>query len=592
MYNIPEIISDATADALKELYDVDIEMDKISVQETRKEFEGDYTIVVFPFLKISKKKAPETAQDIGNFLKNTYAAIENYTIVNGFLNLHFDDRFLIDQFKVISFQKEYGKQPPKNEKVVLEYCGPNTNKALHFGHVRNMMVGYAIANILQAVGYQVHKVNILNDRGIAICKSMVTWQKYANGATPQSTGKKGDLFVADYYVKFAEVYKQQVDALQGKGLRQKEAEEQAPIMLEAREMLRKWEAGDEATLALWKKMNDWVYKGFEETFERLGVDFEKNYYESETYELGKAIVAEGLQSGLFYKKADGSVWVDLTEDGLDEKILLRSDGTSVYLTQDLGTAQERYKDFKMDKSIYVVADEQNYHFKVLKLILEKMNKPYATGIFHLAYGMVELPGGAKMKSREGTKVDADDLINEMIEKATVAGKELGKIDDLNEDEKATLFHQIGLGAMKYFILKVHPKKRMIFDPEQSIELIGHTGPFIQYAYTRIQSLLNKWNEASTEIEINHIEESEKNLIKLLDMYPAKVEFAAKNYDPSEIANFAYDLAKSFNKFYAELPILKGTDTKTKNFRLYLSRQVGIILLATMSLLGIELPKKM
>lgn len=592
MYNIPEIISDATADALKELYGADIELDKIAVQETRKEFEGDYTLVVFPFLKISKKNPAETAKEIGEFLKKTYAAIQDYTIVKGFLNLHFENRFLIDQFKVISFQKDYGKQAAKNKKIVLEYCGPNTNKALHFGHVRNMMVGYATANILQAVGYQVHKVNILNDRGIAICRSMLAWQKYANGATPESEGIKGDLFVSNYYVKFGSVYKQQLEELKNTGLSQKEAEAKVPIQQEARALLRKWEAGDEATLALWKKMNNWVYKGFDETYKRLGVDFEKNYYESATYKLGKKIIAKGLKSGLFYKKEDGSVWVDLTEDGLDEKILLRSDGTSVYLTQDLGTVEERYTDFKMDQSIYVVADEQNYHFKVLKLIAEKMKKPYASGIFHLAYGMVDLPGGAKMKSREGTTVDADDLLEEMVEKAKIAGNELGKIEDLNEQEKATLFHQIGLGAMKYFILKVHPKKRMIFDPEQSIELIGHTGPFIQYAYTRIQSLLSKWKGEKTEIKLSSLEESEKKLIKLLDIYPEKVEAAAKNFDPSEVANFAYDLAKNFNKFYAELPILKDVDAETKNFRLHLSQQIGAILLSAMSLLGIQLPIKM
>ncbi len=592
MYNIPEIISDATADALKELYDANIAMDKISVQETRKEFEGDYTIVVFPFLKTSKKNVGDTAQEIGEFLTKTYPAIKQYSIVKGFLNLHFDDRFLVDQFKVISFQKDYGKQAQKNEKVVLEYCGPNTNKALHFGHVRNMMVGYATANILQAVGYKVHKVNILNDRGIAICKSMLTWQKFANGTTPESEGIKGDLFVSNYYVKFAEVHKQQTEALLTKGLNPKDAQAKAPIQQEARAMLRKWEAGDKATLALWEKMNNWVYAGFEETYKRLGVDFEKNYYESKTYELGKAIVAKGLKSGLFYKKEDGSVWVDLTEDGLDEKILLRSDGTSVYLTQDLGTAQERYKDFKMDQSIYVVADEQNYHFKVLQLILQKLKKPYADGIFHLAYGMVELPGGAKMKSREGTKVDADDLLDEMVEKAKIETNKLGKIEDFTETEKATLFHQIGLGAMKYFILKVHPKKRMVFDPEQSIDLVGDTGPFIQYAYVRTQALMRARKGKTIEIEQIQLEESEKNLIKLLDIYPAKIEAAAKNFDPSEVANFAYDLAKSFNKFYADLPILKGTDDKTKNFRLQLSQQVGAILLSAMTLLGIQLPQRM
>lgn len=592
MYNIPEILADAMVDALKELYQAELESDKIAVQETRKEFDGDYTIVVFPFLKISKKKLEVTAKDIGDFLCNTYPAIEQYNVVKGFLNLSFGNRFLMSQFNVIAFDDAYGKQAANGKKVVLEYCGPNTNKALHFGHVRNMMIGYATANILKMVGYEVHKVNILNDRGIAICKSMLTWQKYANGATPESTNTKGDLFVSDYYVKFAEVCKAQVAQLVAGGADKKEAEKKAPLNMEAREMLRKWEAGDEATMALWKRMNGWVYKGFDETFKRLGVDFEKNYYESETYELGKAIVADGLKSGLFFKKEDGSVWIDLTGDGLDEKILLRSDGTSVYLTQDLGTAQERYKDFKMDTSIYVVADEQNYHFKVLKLILQKMEKPYANGIYHLAYGMVELPGGAKMKSREGTKVDADDLLDEMILKAEEAGKELGKIEDLSKAEKSKLFHQIGLGAMKYFILKVHPKKRMIFDPKQSIELIGHTGPFIQYAYTRIQSLTKKTKELVINTDVTALETAEKNLIKLLDAYPAKIKLAATNYDPSEIANFAYDLAKNFNKFYAELPILKGVDDAVKNFRLRLSIKVGKVLLSSMLLLGIDLPERM
>jgi len=429
-----------------------------------------------------------------------------------------------------------------------------------------MMVGFATANILEAAGYKVHKVNILNDRGIQICKSMLAWQKFANGATPESVDKKGDHFVADYYVKFQNEYKTEVDELIANGTDKKTAEAEAPLMQEAREMLLQWEAGDEVTRSLWEKMNNWVYDGFEKTFNRLGVDFEKNYYESQTYNLGKDLVKEGLDKGVFFKKEDGSIWVDLTEEGLDEKLLLRADGTSVYLTQDLGTAQLRHEDFKMNNSIYVVADEQNYHFKVLKLALKKLGKEYADGIYHLSYGMVDLPGGAKMKSREGTAVDTDDLMDEVVQKAAEASQELGKIADLTELEKADLFEKIGIGAMKYFILKVQPKKRMVFDPVQSIDLVGHTGHTLKLA--------------------------EKNIIKLLDDYPAKIEAAAKHYDPSEIANYAYDIAKAFNKFYAELPILNETNENARQLRLLLCQQVGIFLKKSMDLLGIDLPNKM
>jgi len=653
MNSIVKTLQLATLNIIENLYDTTTNFSTINVQPTRKEFEGDYTLVVFPLLKISKKKPEATAEEIGNYLVKNTKLIAAFNCVKGFLNLSLNKAVFTSQLQHIASSATYGKFEKNGKVAALEYCGPNTNKALHFGHFRNMMVGFSTANILEAAGYQVHKVNILNDRGIQICKSMLAWQKYAEEATPESTGKKGDHFVADYYVKFQNEYKAQVEELIAKGTDKKIAETDAPLMQEARAMLLKWEAGDKATKKLWKMMNDWVYEGFEQTFNRLGVDFEKNYYESETYNLGKELVQEGLQKGVYFKKEDGSVWIDLTDEGLDEKLLLRADGTSVYLTQDLGTAQLRYEDFKMDKSIYVVGDEQNYHFKVLQLALKKLGKVYADGIYHLSYGMVDLPGGAKMKSREGTAVDTDDLMDEVVQKAAEASQELGKIADLSETEKATLFEQIGIGAMKYFILKVQPQKRMVFDPAQSIDLIGNTGPFIQYAYTRIQSILEirlkfvrpvkpiKYSESfrrkvvieylltgrpkahiqqdynigsnnairewlkdfdftnpyslkkyHTDEESYSLQLTEKNIVKLLDDYPLKLQTAAKHYDPSEIANFAYDLAKAFNKFYAELPILKETDKTTKEFRFLLCLQVGRLLKKSFDLLGISLPKKM
>lgn len=592
MKSIIEILHQAVAESITQLYD-DVNVGAINIQATRKEFEGDYTLVVFPFLKASKKKPEATAEEIGNHLTKNNKLIAGFNCVKGFLNITLNESVFTHQLQQIATNTNFGQFEKNGKTVTLEYCGPNSNKSLHFGHFRNMMVGFATANILKAVGYKVYKVNILNDRGIQICKSMLAWQKYANGATPESTGKKGDHYVADYYVKFQDEYKAEVDELIKSGKDKKTAEAEAPLMQQAREMLLQWEAGDEAIRLLWEKMNNWVYDGFEQTFNRLGVDFEKNYYESQTYNLGKDLVQEGLEKGAFFKKEDGSIWIDLTDEGLDEKLLLRSDGTSVYLTQDLGTAQLRYEDFKMDKSIYVVADEQNYHFKVLKLTLKKLGKAYADGIYHLSYGMVDLPGGAKMKSREGTAVDADDLMDEVVQKAADISQELGKIEDLTETEKVRLFEQIGIGAMKYFILKVQPKKRMIFDPAQSIDLVGHTGPFIQYAYTRIQSLIKKAeNDIIAVSETKTFEVIEKNIIKLLDDYPAKLSAAAKHYDPSEIANYAYDLAKAFNKFYAELPILNETNEEVKQFRLLLCQQVAKLLKNSMTLLGITLPSKM
>ena len=593
MKSIIETLHIAVVESLSQIYNTTINASMVNIQPTRKEFEGDYTLVVFPFLKIAKKKPEATAEEIGNHLTQNTKLIVAFNCVKGFLNLSLSETVFTKQLQQIATTANYGQFKKNGKVATVEYCGPNTNKALHFGHFRNMMVGVATANILVAAGYQVHQVNILNDRGIQICKSMLAWQKYANGATPESTGKKGDHFVADYYVKFQREYKAEVDKLVADGTDKKTAEAEAPLMQQAREMLLRWEAGDEATKTLWQKMNNWVYDGFEKTFKRLGVNFEKEYYESETYNLGKELVQEGVEKGAYYKKDDGSIWVDLTDDGLDEKLLLRSDGTSVYLTQDLGTAHLRYEDFKMDTSIYVVGDEQNYHFKVLKLALQKLGKKYADGIYHLSYGMVDLPGGAKMKSREGTTVDTDDLMDEVVQKAAEASQELGKIADLTETEKTVLFEQIGIGAMKYYILKVQPQKRMIFDPAQSIDLVGHTGPFIQYTYTRIHSLLQKASiDIYTDNYPTNIKATEKNIVKLLDEYPTKLRAAAKHYDPSEIANYTYDLAKAFNKFYAELPILNETNKTIKQARIILCQQVGRLIQTSMTLLGISLPNKM
>lgn len=578
---------------IKDNFDSEIVEKQFNFQDTRKEFDGDLTLIVFPFVKVMKTKPENAAEQIGNHLKENLQEIVAFNVVKGFLNLSITDLFWIENFKEISANQNFAKFENNNKKVILEYCGPNTNKPLHFGHVRNMCIGFATANILQAAGYQVNKVNIYNDRGIQICKSMLGWLKYFNNQTPESSGKKGDFLVAEAYVKFETEMRKQAEPFIAKGLEKNKAILETELMKEAREMLLKWEKNDEDVRQLWQKMNNWVYDGFNQTYKRLGVDFEKNYYESTTYLLGKNFVEQGLKEEIFFKKDDGSTWVNLENEGLDEKILLRSDGTSVYLTQDLGTADERSKDYnlaKTDKMIYVVGDEQNYHFKVLKLTLQKMKKAYAEGIFHLSYGMVDLPGGAKMKTREGTSVDADELMDEVFEKAKQKTLELGKLDGMSDDEKNILFEQIGLAAIKYFILKVSPKKRMIFDPEESIALQGNTGPFIQYTFTRIKSLL-KNAEIANEIVISKLEVEEKDLIMLIEKYPQKIQIAAENYDPSEIANYAYDLAKAYNKMYAEHSILNA-NVASKNFRILLSNTVGETLQKAMNLLGIQMPKKM
>lgn len=593
--DIQQEIMQLVIESLKNLYEFDVNEKAIQITETRKEFSGDITVMVFPFLKASKKGPEETGEDIGHYISDKLESISGYNVVKGFLNLEIKDEVWLKTFNQIIEDEKFGTYPLNGKKVVLEYCGPNTNKPLHFGHVRNMMIGFSTANILSAAGYEVHKVNILNDRGIAICKSMLGWKKFGEGATPESTDKKGDHFVGDYYVAYANQERKEIEELVKNGMDKKEAERASDILTEAREMLLKWEDGDEDTLALWNKMNTWVIDGHNETYNRIGVDFEKDYKESDHYLLGKAIVEEGLANNIFYKNEDGSIWIDLSDEGLDNKLLLRSDGTSVYLTQDLGIAQERAKEYslgKEDLSIYVVGDEQNYHFKVLQKTLQRLGKDYAEGIHHQGYGMVDLPGGAKMKSREGTSVDADELMDEMVKKAGEAAEELGKIAELSQTDKELLFEQIGLGAMKYFILKVNPKKRMIFDPEKSIDLVGHTGPFIQYSYARINSLCKKAELDESEITIETLEASEKELIKLLANYPNKVQAAAQQYDPSEIANYAYELAKLYNKFYAELPILNAPEKAQQHFRVMLSKQVAKVLHKAMTLLGIELPERM
>ena len=590
-----------TSEAVKSLFGQNVEANEIVVNVTRKEFEGDLSVVVFPFTKFSKKSPEQTATAIGEFIKEKWPIVSHFNVVKGFLNMVFTDQFWLEYLKGSLNDHHYGKQSHTNTKVVLEYCGPNTNKPLHLGHIRNMVIGYAMANIREAAGDEVHKVNIYNDRGIAICKSMLAWQKFGNGETPKSSGIKGDHLIGKYYVEFDRAYREQIEELKKKGLGDDEAKKEAPIIKEAQEMLRKWEAGDPETLQLWSTMNGWVYEGFEETFGILGVDFEKDYYESEMYLRGKDLVKEGLDKGIFYKKPDNSVWVDLTDAGLDEKVLLRSDGTSVYLTQDLGTAQARYEDYKMDESIYVVANEQDYHFKALKLTLQKLREPFADGIHHLSYGMVDLPTG-KMKSREGTTVDADDLVQEMMDTAETHTKELGKIEGFTEEEAKELYRKLGLGALKYFLLRVNPKKRILFEPEESIQFQGDTGPFIQYTYARIQSVLRKWEVSGRKGSLPEVldrsgyttslDPLEREIILLIQRYPLTIREAAQQYDPSQIANYVYNLAKAYNKFYAELSILNADDDNTAFLRIRLSEMTARVIKSAMKLLGIEVPDRM
>ena len=567
------------------------------MQKTRKEFEGDYTVVVFPFLALSKKKPEDTAQEIGEYLKNNITAISSFNVVKGFLNVAISPSYWVDLLNEINNDEKWGIVPVTENSplVMVEYSSPNTNKPLHLGHIRNNLLGYALSNIIEANGNKVVKTNIVNDRGIHICKSMLAWQKWGNGETPASSGKKGDHLIGDYYVAFDKHYKAELNELMEKGMSKEEAEAASPLMAEAREMLVKWESGDKEVRALWEKMNNWVYEGFDETYKRLGVDFDKIYYESDTYLVGKETVLGGLEKGIFYRREDESVWADLTNDGLDEKLLLRSDGTSVYMTQDIGTAQLRFRDYPIDKMVYVVGNEQNYHFQVLSLLLDKLGFSWGKGLVHFSYGMVELPEG-KMKSREGTVVDADDLMDEMINTARETSEELGnKLNDLSEEEKANINRIIGLGALKYFMLKVDARKNMLFNPKESIDFNGNTGPFIQYTYARTRSIERKAAEAGVSTNTampESISEKECAIIRMLNEFPAVVKQAGTDYSPSGIANYAYELAKEYNQFYHDFSILKEENEAAKSFRILLTHNVGKVIKSAMSLLGIEVPERM
>ncbi len=575
--------------ALNELYSVQVEPE---LQETRKEFDGDVTLVVFPFVRAAKKKPEEVAEELGNKLLEL-SAIADFNVVKGFLNLTLDRSVYVDQFKTFASDPHFGLPTPGSRGAyIVEYSSPNTNKPLHLGHIRNNLLGYSVAEILKANGVAVSKVQIINDRGIHICKSMLAWQEYGNGETPESTGLKGDHLVGKYYVKFDQVYKEEMKRLLDEGKTGDEAKKLAPSLLKAQEMLLKWEQGDAEVVTLWKTMNNWVYTGFNTTYTKLGVDFDKNYYESQTYVLGKDDVNKGLESGVFYKKDDGSVWIDLEDEGLDHKLVLRSDGTSVYMTQDIGTAIQRFKDFEAKGMTYVVGNEQDYHFKVLFLILSKLGYPWAEQLHHLSYGMVDLPSG-KMKSREGTVVDADDLIDGMVADAEAISKELGKLDGLEIAAQKELFTTLGLGALKYFILKVDPKKRMLFNPAESIDFNGHTGPFIQYAYARIQSLQRKAPESS-ELDWSTLtpNEDETIVIKSLLQFSDVVDQAARNFSPAVLANYTYELVKKYNGFYQNNSILKAESEQSIAFRLLLSKKVGEVIKASMNCLGIQVPNRM
>ncbi|MEP6614878.1 MAG: arginine--tRNA ligase [Mucilaginibacter sp.] len=584
-------ILEATVKAVKHLYNTNIAAAEINLQDTRKEFEGQVTVVTFPFTKFSKKSPEQTGADIGAFLQTALADVSGFNVVKGFLNISLTDSYWINQLYNEILPTDFAVAEPNGKKVMVEYSSPNTNKPLHLGHVRNNLLGFSVAEILKAAGYDVIKSNLVNDRGIHICKSMLAWQRFGNGETPESTGLKGDHLVGKYYVIFDKEYKKQIEELKATGQTEDESKKNAPLIKEAQEMLQQWEAGDEAVIALWKTMNTWVYTGFAETYRKLGVTFDKFYYESDTYLLGKDVVDEGLEKGVFFKKEDGSVWIDLTAEGLDEKLVLRSDGTSVYMTQDMGTAQLKYNDYHMDKSIYVVGNEQDYHFKVLFLILQKLGKAGADGLFHLSYGMVDLPTG-KMKSREGTVVDADDLMEEMEQTAKEQTEAMGKVDGFTEDEKLQLYHTIGMGALKYFLLKVDPKKRLLFNPEESVDFQGHTGPFIQYTHARIRSVLSRAKVSNTEITIKELAAEERDVIAILTQFPAIIQTAAEGYSPAIIANYVYELAKIYNKFYHEKSILQAEDEAIKQFRLQLSTASGKVINKAMKLLGIEVPERM
>ena len=599
---IEALLKSATAAIFPSLFGTALDENAITINLTKKEFEGDYTIVTFPLIKISKKSPEETGALIGNALKEKYDYIVRYNVVKGFLNISFTDRFWAERLQELH-HTDFIALPPNHKKVLLEYCSPNTNKPLHIGHVRNMLLGYATTELLKAAGYDVTTVSIYNDRGIAICKSMAAYIAHGNGATPQTTGIKGDHLVGDYYVLFGQLVSDELrfkyniaasieNVFKAIGKDREVAEQETVIFAQAKELLLKWEAGDEATIALWKQMNSWVYEGYQVTYDRMGVSFDRDYYESETYKLGKDIIDEGLDKGTFYRRADGAVAIDLTPDGLDEKILLRSDGTAIYMTQDLGTAQVRHDEYQMDRMIYVVGNEQEYHFKVLKLCLQKLGKKWADGIYHLSYGMVESPTG-RFKSREGKTADADDLIAEVLRVAEVKTKELGKTDGFTDAEAQTLYRTIGLGALKYFILRVNPLKKMVFNPEESIDFHGHTGPFIQYSYARIQSIIRKYATALLAIDTaTPLQATERELLLQLYEYQNALIAAAEKYDPSELANYIYNLAKLYNKFYNEVPILTAPTAAEKNLRILISKVTGDTIRKGMKLLGIAVPDKM
>ncbi len=584
--------------AIDSLYGQVVTAGQLSLQKTKKEFEGHYTLVVFPFLKMSKKGPEQTAQEIGEWLKANTSEVSSFNVIKGFLNLTIATTCWIDVLNEVHTVENYGitEADDNSPLVMVEYSSPNTNKPLHLGHIRNNLLGFALSEVLKANGNRVVKTNIVNDRGIHICKSMLAWQKWGNGETPESSGKKGDHLVGDYYVMFDKHYKAELAELQSKGLSKEEAEAQSTLMAEARNMLRLWEAGDLEVVSLWENMNSWVYAGFDETYKRLGVDFDKIYYESQTYLDGKETVLEGLQKDIFYKKEDGSVWADLTADGLDHKLLLRSDGTSVYMTQDIGTAKLRFDDFPINTMVYVVGNEQNYHFQVLSILLDKLGFEFGKGLVHFSYGMVELPEG-KMKSREGTVVDADDLVDEMIATAKETSQELGKLDGVSEEEANNIARMVGMGALKYFILKVDPKKNMTFNPKESIDFNGNTGPFIQYTHARIQSILRKAAEQGISIPTTlsadiSLSVKEEGLVQQVAEYASIVKQAGDEYNPALIANYIYDLVKEYNQFYHDYTILKEENTDLKNFRLILSDNVGRVVKSGMSLLGIEVPDRM
>ncbi|GGG55351.1 arginine--tRNA ligase [Croceivirga lutea] len=587
------VLEQKVKEAVKAVYDA--ELPSVEFQPTRKDFEGDITVVVFPMLRTVKGNPIEIGTKIGAYLEENVDEIAKFNVVKGFLNLVVSNVYYLNFFNSINTSATFGYEKPNSkDAIMVEYSSPNTNKPLHLGHIRNNLLGYSVAEILKAAGHKVYKTQIINDRGIHICKSMLAWQKFGEGETPESSGLKGDHLVGKYYVAFDKTYKAQIEEQVKQGKEKEQAEKEAPILLEAQEMLRQWEAGDQAVVQLWKTMNSWVYTGFETTYKNLGVDFDKLYYESNTYLLGRDVVKEGLDKGIFFKKDDGSVWIDLTDDGLDEKIVLRADGTAVYMTQDIGTAIQRVTDFEdINGMVYTVGNEQDYHFKVLFLILKKLGYKWAEKLYHLSYGMVDLPSG-KMKSREGTVVDADDLIKNMEETAEEISKELGKLDGYSDEEKKELYRTIGLGALKYYILKVDPKKRILFNPEESVDFQGNTGPFIQYTYARIQSILRKAEniEVATVSTTLELHEKEKELLKTIQLFPEKVQEAANNYSPALIANYVYDLVKEFNSFYQQVSILGEENQDKRHFRIQLSKKVAETIQLAFRLLGVEVPERM